>query len=89
VLYDLHDRRGRARGEVPRLLQSCLRDKARWVLAGDQAAALRKGWQHCQPGERLILVIDEVDEALELVRALVGENDCVAPIALERAVAYE
>jgi cyanophycin synthetase len=88
VLYELHDRRERRRGEMPRLLRSCLPEHIQCTMARDQAEALRKGWRRVRPGDRLILIIDEVDEALELIEELMEASAedaiCDAPIERER-----
>ena len=93
VLYELHDRRGRPRGQVPQLLRSRVPKRARCVMARDQAEALRKGWKRVGPGDRLMLVIDEVDEALELVQRLLEsstkDSTCEAPIQRDRVVDAE
>jgi cyanophycin synthetase len=90
VLYDLHDRRGRGRSEVPRLLRRCLPKCVRCAMARDQAEALQKGWKRVGPGERLVLIVDEVDEALELVHGLLESSTkdavCETPIERERVV---
>ncbi|HEU5090134.1 MAG TPA: cyanophycin synthetase, partial [Roseiflexaceae bacterium] len=67
ILYDLRDRRGRRPGEVPELLRAVLPPDRPCSLAVDQADALRRAWSRVPPGGRLVLIIDEVDEALELV----------------------
>jgi cyanophycin synthetase len=91
VLYDLADRRGRAKNEVPRLLRGQLLAGTLCVYAANQADAMRKGWRRVHPGDRLILIVDKADEAIDGARALAepvaDDAACVAPIALERAVA--
>ncbi|HWQ12591.1 MAG TPA: cyanophycin synthetase [Roseiflexaceae bacterium] len=90
VLYDLRDRRGRKPGEVPRLLRAALPDGRQRRIVADQAAALRAAWGLVGPGDRVVLIVDEVDEALRLLeqfRARPAEDAaCETPIALERTV---
>lgn len=87
VLYELHNLRGRAEGEVLEMMRSRLPEDAECFYAPDQQAALLKGWQCAQPGDRLIFIIDEVDEVLPLVQSLVesvaADAACSAPISAE------
>jgi hypothetical protein len=53
---------------------------------------MRKGWRRVRPGDRLILIVDTADEAVEiaatLTESVLQDAACAAPIALERAVAH-
>ena len=86
VLYETIDRRGRALGDIPRFLHEALPPDAVCDFALDQAEAIRKGWQRVEPGDRLILIADLVDEALQAVGAapeeFEAEASCAAPIAV-------
>jgi cyanophycin synthetase len=91
VLFDLRDRRGRAENEVPRLLQSRLPEGIACSYAVDQSEAMKQGWRRVRPGDRLMIIVDEVDEGLDLVHNLAQsvsqDAACLAPIALEHAIA--
>lgn len=87
VLYDLDDLRGREQREVPSLLQQCLPEHNICTMAHDQQEAMIKGWRAVQPGDRLVVIVDKVDEALAQLRSLaesVAEDAaCDAPISAE------
>ncbi|MEN9936603.1 MAG: hypothetical protein RLZZ387_3182 [Chloroflexota bacterium] len=87
VLYDLRGLRGREPGEVPRLLRETLPPERACLVARDQAEALQRAWERVQPGDRLVMIVDEVDEALHLVETFTGQRTedaaCDSPIALE------
>lgn len=90
ILFDLADRRGRAPGEVPQLLCGHLPAGRPCVFAADQREGLLLGWQRTRAGERLVVIVDEVDGAVEDLKALVAsvreDAECDAPIMHERAV---
>jgi cyanophycin synthetase len=71
VFYDQTDRRGRAPMEVPDLLANTVPDGMACRCAPSQAAGVEEAWRRVGPGERLILIADEVDEALDLLYELV------------------
>lgn len=66
ILYDLEDRRDRRPGEVPELMQSVLGNKVLAVTA-DQSEAFDEAWRHLLPGDRLVVVVDTVESARELL----------------------
>jgi cyanophycin synthetase len=70
VVYDTHERRGRAPGEVPELLKSYLPDGVLAGQAPDQRAAITAAWQLVQPGDRLVLIADIVEDGLEQLQFL-------------------
>lgn len=70
VLYELEDRRGRAEWEVPQLLRRHLPADTPITYAPNQRAGIQQGWQRVRPGDRMILIIDSVDEAPRIARAL-------------------
>jgi cyanophycin synthetase len=83
VVHDLKGLRGRAKDEVPRMLIACVTDGRRCHLATDQREGVSRGFHRTQPGDRLIIIADEVDEALELVNELACEHDeemCSSPV---------
>jgi len=89
ILYDLQDRRGRAAYEVPRLLCRNLPAHAPCISAPDQPTAILRAWDSVQPGDRLIVIADIVEEALQVLRTLAEgasaatEVPCTEPVLLE------
>jgi cyanophycin synthetase len=86
VLYDLKDRRGRAELEVPRMMKSCLAQGTPYHFAADQREAILRAFQRTRAGDRLVIIADIVDDALEVLQALseVDEDSaCESPV--ERA----
>ncbi len=85
VLHDLLDRRGRAENEVPQLLQSALRPDAPYEYAPEQQQAVMQAWKRVEPGDRLIVIADVVDDALHTLRllsdALAEDAACLTPMA--------
>lgn len=86
VLYEMEELRGRAEYEVPRLLQSYLPPDVPVTLAANQREAMQHGWPRVQPGDRLIVIVDDVDEAQALAQALgpPGAEDKACEAAIER-----
>jgi cyanophycin synthetase len=81
VLHDLKNLRGREEFEVPRLMQSCLRPGTPSHFATDQREGILLAFQKMQPGDRLVIIADIVDEALEVIQALAEvEGACEAPV---------
>jgi cyanophycin synthetase len=87
VLSDERDRRGREVMEIPRLMQSHLPADKPHELAANQREAIQKGWKRVKPGDRLIIIADKVDEAIEIAGTLAISNDddgeCVYPVSVE------
>jgi cyanophycin synthetase len=86
VLYDLKDRRGRAELEVPRMMKSCVAPGTPYHFAADQREAILRAFQRTRAGDRLVIIADIVDDALEVLQALseVDEDSaCESPV--ERA----
>jgi cyanophycin synthetase len=90
ILYDLDDLRGRKPRELPQMLIQRLAEKRPSTIAARQHEGILRGWQHVKPGDRLVVIVDEVDEAIEQVQALVAavtaDAACTAPITRERAL---
>jgi len=78
VFYDLANRRGRDKFAVPRLLRDHLPATVRAELAENQEVGIRRTWSRTQKGDRLIWIVDEVDEAIAAL-------DCLATSAAEEA----
>jgi cyanophycin synthetase len=84
VLHDIEDLRGRGALEVPQLLKHALNLDGRCEIVAESNEAIRRGWQCAKPGDRLLIIADEVDNALEtvqsLARGLDDEVSCIARI---------
>jgi cyanophycin synthetase len=85
VLHDLkEDMRGRAPGETPALIRAALPTDAHVEIVSDQHAGLLRAWELAQPGDRLIVVIDLVDEAVAMLHALeqsvAHDSECENPM---------
>lgn len=70
VLHDLQDRRERAPLEVPQLLRQRIPARIKSDFAEGPEDAIYKAWSHVKPGERLIIIADIVDEAIEILQRL-------------------
>jgi cyanophycin synthetase len=85
VLYDNHGRRGRQAGEIPELLASYLGDRRPLEIAPNMREGLRRALTRVSRGDRLVLIAEYADEALQLIdglEALIGqEASCTAPIS--------
>jgi cyanophycin synthetase len=90
VLYDLADLRGRAPRELPTLLAEHVPAERPCVFASTQQEGIARGWQRVQPGDRLVVIVDEVESAIDQIHrlraALTQDAACLTPIARERAV---
>jgi cyanophycin synthetase len=90
VLYDLADRRGRAPRELPTLLSEHVPPDRPCAFASNQAEAIARGWQRVTPGDRLVVIVDEVEAAIEQIHhlraAMTQDAACITPIAREREV---
>jgi cyanophycin synthetase len=82
VLHDFVDRRGRAPGEVPRLLATLVPPNVPVEMADDQLAAVQRAWSRMRPGQRLVVIADEVDEAIAMIRSLSPRDEaaCETPL---------
>jgi len=87
VFHDQHDRRGREPGEVPRLLARRVSPGTPVQIAPTQLEALRRVWGQLQSGDRVVVVVDEVEETLAAVQALSDEEGCSFPVGGEHAYA--
>lgn len=70
VLFDLADRRGRAKDEVPRLLCDTLLAGRPCDIAPVEHEAIAQAWRRAQPGDRLIIICDEPVRTIETVQRL-------------------
>jgi cyanophycin synthetase len=70
VVYETEERRGRAPGEIPRLLRSFLPDGLVTAEAADQREGMLAAWRLLRPGDRLVLIADIVEPALEQLQTL-------------------
>jgi cyanophycin synthetase len=84
-LYDLTDRRKRGVGEVPNLLKSHLPKDAMCEIVADEHTAIYKAWKAAQPGDRLVIIVDLVDESIEIINQLIAhtaeDDGCTLPIS--------
>jgi cyanophycin synthetase len=87
VLYDSEDRRGRADNEIPTLMRQHLPENVPCEFAQGQLAGILQAWQQVQPGDRLIVICDEVTEALEILHTLAEsvsqDTICTDPLTPE------
>jgi cyanophycin synthetase len=85
ILHDLADRRGRDQSEVPKLLMSRLAPHAQCEIAESSRDAILLAWQRIKPDDRLVIIADTVEDAIESVRLLSPINDedvtCLAGVA--------
>jgi cyanophycin synthetase len=70
VIYDSEDLRGRAPDEVARLIACHLPPDVPRELSTGQRNGIWQAWQRVQPGDRLIIICDEVGEAVEVLHTL-------------------
>ena len=89
VIYDSEDRRGRAVNEMTELIDRHIpADIPREIVSGQRASILR-AWQLLKPGDRLLVICDEVPPALailnELVQSLENDLACQSPLLSEIA----
>lgn len=85
ILHDLKDDlRGRAPYEVPNFLRSLIPADVPCEFTADQQEGIFKAWTHVQRGDRMIILADLVDEAVETLRTLtesIGEDAaCITPL---------
>jgi cyanophycin synthetase len=90
VVFDLRHLRGRAPREVPHLLCEHISAERPCVFASNQREGIARGWQRVAPGDRLVVIVDEVEDGIEQIHSLrkaIGQDAvCKTPIARERAV---
>src|SRR5262249_61819705 len=83
---------GRAAYEVPRLLCRHLPAHIPCAYTPNQRAAILRAWDSIQPGERLIVIADIVEETVQTLQTLAegtsaaAETPCRAPVLLEPVV---
>jgi cyanophycin synthetase len=84
ILFDMEDRRGRAVNEVPELMAAYLPPDKPWRIYADQRRGVSAAWASARPGDRVMLLIDDVDDGLLLLDQLTGVGAdsvlCEAPI---------
>jgi len=73
ILYDSMDRRGREIGEITGRMRQHLPHNKPSIAAVDQFDAVRKGLQSLRPGDRLVVIVEEVDELLEHLGSLASQ----------------
>jgi cyanophycin synthetase len=87
IVYDSENLRGRKPDEVPQLICAQLPPDLPCDVVTGQHEGILKAWRQAKPGDRLIVICDEVDEALEIVHSLVksvtDDLACTNPLAAE------
>jgi cyanophycin synthetase len=87
VIYDSEDRRGRKVNEVAELMCQQLPPDVACSTAVGQHEGIHMAWGQVKPGDRLIIICDEVDESLEILHSLAKSIDedraCVNPLIAE------
>jgi cyanophycin synthetase len=90
VLYDLADLRGRVPRELPTMLSAHLPEDRPCAFASNQADGIARGWQRAVPGDRMVVIVDEVEAAIaqihHLSEVMSRDSACLTPITRERAV---
>jgi cyanophycin synthetase len=85
VLYDSYDRRGRAEGEIPKLLAENAADGIPAHIVTEWKEAIRYAATRVSPGDRLVVIADVVDDFLEQLPQLssqIGSDAaCLQPIS--------
>jgi len=90
VFYDSQDRRGRPALEMARLLQGAIPATVPSTVVPDRETAIREAWALVRPGDRLVLIVDEVAGARDALHRLAGAADdasCISPITVDVGVA--
>jgi len=84
-LYDLTDRRKREVGEVPNLLKQHLPQNVQCEIVSDEQTAIYKAWKAARPGDRLIVIVDLVDESIAILNQLIShtakDDGCTLPVS--------
>jgi cyanophycin synthetase len=86
ILHDLEDLRARERGAVPEIMRHAIPMELPVEIVRNQRDAIQRAWQKVKPGDRLVVIADEVDVALESLKSLahIDGNDeitCDSPVA--------
>jgi cyanophycin synthetase len=72
ILHDLKDRRERLPNEVPNLMRQQIPDGVDCEITNNQEEAIEKAFSRLQPGQRLVVIADIVDESIEVLERLRG-----------------
>jgi cyanophycin synthetase len=88
LLHDSHDRRGRQPNAVPELMRSQLPSDAKCEILPNQDEAIQRAWQYAQPGDRVVVIADLVDNTIEKLMSLAksGEEDAACDAPMTRPV---
>ncbi|MDX1995513.1 MAG: cyanophycin synthetase [bacterium] len=83
LLHDLLDRREREPNEVPALLKAQLPPDANCEIVSSQEEGIYRAWGRLQPGDRLIVIADLVDDTIEVLQRLRegGRDDCACAVS--------
>jgi cyanophycin synthetase len=86
ILHDLEiDQRGRAKHEVPEMLQALLPEGSPSTIVDTQDEAILEAWKRLEPVDRLVVVADLVEKSLETLRLLAesitADAKCTTPLS--------
>lgn len=70
TVYDLVNLRGRAEGEIYTILREMLPADLPCAYVRSETAAIEQAWGHVEPGDRLLVLVDDVEASLRTVEAL-------------------
>jgi cyanophycin synthetase len=91
ILYDLEDKRGRETGEIPNLLRQQLPENKACEIVANEYEAIHKTWAQAQPGDRMIIIADLVDESIQTLHNLISslEEDATCTLPLSQNAVIE
>lgn len=70
-LHDLEfDQRGRRKHEIPKMLKKRLPGEFPATIVETHQEGILRAWKHVQPGDRLVVIADEVETSLETLNRL-------------------
>ena len=87
MLYDSRDWRDREALALPRLMRTRVPATVPTTLVATPEEALREAWALVRPGDRLVMIVDEVAGVPELLHWLAGPGGedarGVSPVGME------
>lgn len=86
MLYDLFELRGRAAQELPRLMASHIPTHIPYQIVAHEKDALVQAWATLQPGDRLVVIADNVDQTYETLQLLArsgSDSSCTSPLTAD------
>jgi cyanophycin synthetase len=89
LFFDLDNLRGRKAGELPELMCSAIPNDRDCMIVSDEIVAINTAWAWASPGDRVVLIIDNVDRGLQQIAELGSlvftDAACEQPLELEIA----